>query len=124
MTHQPDRIAAWRREVDARPPLSRGASVSLSYFSRGLACELAREEGEPWRGYIRLPAGHPWIGAEEAGELLLRVGGHAGREITWSGPRADQGDAWWIGFDGVGSASSARRIIADLARLARMAEGR
>lgn len=95
------------------------------FYCLGLLCEVVAEEGEPWRGYVRLPAGHPWIGAEEAGDLLLRVGGQAGREITWSGPRADHGaDAWWIGFDGVPLASSARRIIADLARLARAAGGR
>ena len=94
----------------------------VKFYSRGLLCEIACAEGEGWRGYVRLPARHPWVGEYEAGDLLLTVGGQAGREITWSGQRAAD-DRWWLGFDGVPSAGRARTIIADLASLVRAAEG-
>jgi hypothetical protein len=102
----------------ARPPIEK----SMEFHSRGFLCEIVCAEGEGWRGYVRLPARHPWVGEYEAGDLLLTVGGQAGREITWSGQRAAD-DRWWLGFDGVTSAADARRIVAHLARLARAAVG-
>lgn len=101
-----------------------GPRINHNFYSGGLLCQIATEDGEPWRGYVRLPAGHPWIGEEEAGDLLLDIGGDLDCEITWSGPRADYGDAWWIGFHGIAEEHDARILVVDLVRLVLAAEGK
>lgn len=53
-------------------------------------------------GYVRLPVGHPWHGADHDDSILDDVKVHGG--LTFS--RADEpchkpgpDDAWWLGFD-------------------------
>ena len=53
-------------------------------------------------GYIRLPVGHPWHGADYDADVLDGVEVHGGLTFAEADkpchkPGAD--DAWWLGFD-------------------------
>ncbi len=58
------------------------------------------EEGGFWCGYIAVPPGHPWFGADDTDERAWRIECHGG--VTYGRdyrPYAEPDGNWWIGFD-------------------------
>ena len=53
-------------------------------------------------GYVRLPAGHPWHGAEDGDSIVEGVEVHGGLTFAEADKpchKPGPDDAWWLGFD-------------------------
>ena len=61
----------------------------------GYPALMWRNKFGSWCGYVAVPPGHP---AHELDQGFLDgIEVHGG--ITWSGPRRDGAELWWVGFD-------------------------
>lgn len=72
----------------------------LTFDAFGLQCEMRRNMGGCWTGYVCIPRGHPFYGLtlNQCGALDVHGGVTYGEHDMHSG-RGAPTDVWWIGFD-------------------------
>ena len=76
--------------------------IEKEWVYRGLHCAvtLARE-AEHRCGYVRVPPGHPYYGAEFGSDGLEHLHAHGGVNFAELEPCTEHpdGQGWWFGFD-------------------------